>query len=151
MSFSLKVHTGHEVEERRDQGALMRAGAARIDRDRQPSGIDHDHHLHAFACLGAANPVAPAFCLREGAINVTFLELEAAALLDDRSHRRQKRLKGSCMHPPLKGPVNRTLGSEHARQILPLRTIVQDPEDAGDGLTLVGAGATTLGPEGMIG
>ena len=132
-----KVETDHEVEERRDQSALMGAGAARLNRDRQPSGVDHHHNLHALAGLGAANSVAPTFRLREGAIKVTLIELESLPLLDDRSHGCQEDCKGSAAHPSLKGPVHRTLGSERARQVLPFRPIVQDPEDAGDGFALV--------------
>src|SRR5450432_2949382 len=126
-------------------------GAARLNRDRQPSGVDHNHNLHAFAGLGAAKSVAPTFRLREGAIKVTLIELASLPLFDDRSHGCQADFKGSHSHPSLKGPVHRTLGSERARQVLPFRPIVQDPEDAGDGFALVRARAATPRSCGMIG
>src|SRR5450432_3311898 len=126
-------------------------GAARLNRDRQPSGVDHNHNLHAFAGLGAANSVAPTFRLREGAIKVTLIELESLPLFDDRSHRRQQDFKGSSLHPSLKRSVHRTLGSELARQVLPFRSVVQDPEDAGDGFALVRARAATPGTRRMVG
>ena len=60
----------------------MRAGRGRVDRDRQAAGIDQNHDFHAFSDTRAANPVAPALGLREGAVDKALVEPVAVPLLN---------------------------------------------------------------------
>lgn len=58
----------------------------------------------------------------------------------------QQFFKGSHLAPSLKSPVDRAFRSELLGQIFPLRSVVQYPENPTNGLSLVSARSSTLGP-----
>lgn len=132
-----KINRDHEVEQGLDEGGFVGTRAARVHRDRKPSGVYHDHDLHAFTRLGAADPVAAALGFREGAVHVAFVEFEAIPLFDHLAKRGEKLLEGTHLNPAFEGSMHRTLGLELGGQILPFRAVVENPEDARNRLAAV--------------
>ena len=145
------VHRQHEVKEWLHQRALVGAGAAGIHGDGQAPGIHHDHEFDTLACLGATDAVAAAFGLGEAAVNVAFVEFEATTLLDQCAEGIEQCFKGAVANPALETPMHCALGAEFGGQILPLRAVVQNPEDAANGPAFVSAWPSAFGPGWMVG
>ncbi len=139
-----EVDRHHEVEQWLDQGALVRTRAARVHGDRQAVCIHHDHDLRALSGLGAADSIAHAFRLGERAIHEALVEFEAVTLLDHLTESSKQLLESTHFHPTLKGPVNRTLLAELCGEVLPLCSVVEDPEDASDGFAAIRSRSATL-------
>ena len=145
-----QLGTEHEAEEFLDQAAFMRVGRSGADRQRQPLGIDQNHDFHSFAGLGAADACAPALCFGEGSIHKAFVEAEAALFFDHAPHGAHGVVEDPGFHPAQKPPVHAALGAEASGQVFPLRPVVQDPEDSGQGTPLVDGRAATFGADFVI-
>lgn len=61
-----EVDADHEVKDRFDQAALVRAGTAGAHGNGKSLGIHHQHDLDALASLGCADAIATALGLGEG-------------------------------------------------------------------------------------
>ncbi len=128
-----------------------RGGAAGRDRDGETAGIDKHHDFHAFSGLGNADAISPAAGLAEGRIDEALVEAVAVALLDEFARIAHEVLEHTLLHPEREPAVDRALGTEPPRQVLPLRTVIKDPEDAAERGTLVDRGPPALGRDGRIG
>lgn len=128
----------HEVKHLLHELALVSVRRSRVDRHRQAPGIDQHHDFHAFSDLRASNAVSSALGLAERRIDEALVEVVTTPFLDAPTRVAHDGFKHTRLDPVLEPSVHRTLGTELPRQILPLRTAIEDPEDACDHLALVG-------------
>lgn len=127
----------HEVEQGLHQLAFMRRCGAGVNRHRQAACIDQHHDFHAFSGLCAANTIAAALGFTERAIDEAFKQFVAAAFFHAASGFTHQTLEHARLHPGLEPSMHRALAAEALRQIFPLRTVVEDLEDARNGLAFV--------------
>lgn len=120
----------HEVEQPLHQAAFVPLGRGGIDRHGQAAGIHLDHDFHAFSDFSVADPVSPAAGLAEGRVDEALVHAVLPALLDAAAGRTHHPLEEPSTHQFLEPAVHRALAAEFARQVFPLRTVVQHPEDA---------------------
>ena len=133
----------HEFKELLNERALMRVRRCSIDGNRKTARVDHNHDFHAFPGLCASDSVAATSGFSERSIDEALVDLEAMTGLYASPSVAHDVLKYACFNPLLEPPVNRALATELRWKILPLRTIVQDPEDSLDDLTFVNWWTTT--------
>ena len=127
----------HEAEEFLDEAAFVGIGRRGAHGQRQSARIDQNHDFNALSGLGAADPVAATLGFGEGPIDKALVESEAPVLLDEGSHRAHEFFEDPRFDPAQKPPVDAALGAVSLRQILPLRAVVEHPEDARQGLPFV--------------
>ena len=99
----------------------------------------------------AADPISSAFGLRKSSVNKTLVNLEPIALLDQGARFSHKYLEDTSLRPLTKPAVNSALGAKFRRQVLPLCSVIQNPEDALDNLPLICRRSSTLGADLGIG
>ena len=140
----------HEFEEMLDQPTLMGTGRSGTYGHRKPSGIDQNHDFNAFSGLSRTDAIATSTGSTEGSIDKAFVKLEAVLLFNAGSGLAHEPLKDPCLDPLFEPSVNRAFGAEFFRQVFPLGSIVQDPEDPAEHPSLVGDGPPTprVGPWG---
>ena len=146
-----KLGAEHEAEEFLDQTAFMRIGRRGADRQWQSLGIDQNHDFYSFAGLGAADTRTTAFGFGKGSIDETFIKPEATLFFHQTSHRTHEMIEDTGLHPTQEPAMHAAFGTESLRQILPLRAIVQDPEDPGQGTPLIDRRSATFRADGVIG
>ncbi len=127
----------HEVEHGLDQLAFMRLRRTCGDRHGQAASIDHDHDFHAFSDFRAADAVAAAPCFAEGAVDETFIDAIAIALFNTATGVAHEPLEESLAGPLLEPAMHGTLAAELSWKILPLRAVVEYPEDPTNDLPLI--------------
>lgn len=126
----------HEVKQMLHQLALMRIRRGRIHGQRQAAGINHHHDFHTFSRLRAADAVAAAPRLAEGAVNEAFIHAKAFAFLYAVTGIAHDLFEHAFSRPMLKPAMHGALRAEPARQILPFCAVVEHPEDAPKSLPL---------------
>ena len=94
-------------------------------------------------------PSPPPLALEKGAIDMAFVELEAAAFFDDGSNGCQQRFESSHFHPPCEAAMNCTFAAKLRRKVLPFRPIIKDPKDASNRLAPVGRRPAAVGTNRM--
>ena len=141
----------HEIEPPLCQSRLMRPGRTALHRNRQSPGVHGNEDLHPLAHLRAPDPVASTTCRTERRIRKAFVQPILSALLHQLPGLLQQPFEYTLPHQPLEEPVHGAFGAELSRQILPLGSVVQQPEDARQCLVLVGSGAAALGVPASIG
>jgi len=67
---------------------------------------------------------------RKRAVDEALVEAKTVALLNHRARVAQRALEDPVADPALEIAVDRALGAERARQVLPLGAVVQNAEDA---------------------
>jgi hypothetical protein len=128
----------HEVEQSLHQPTLVPIRRCGVDGHREAPGVHQDHDLHAFTDLCAADPVPSALGLAERGVKEALIEAIPTLFLDASAGIPHDRLEHTCPHPLLKPPMYSALGPELRRQVFPLRTVVENPEDPRDNLSLIG-------------
>lgn len=141
----------HEVEEALDELALVGRGRRGVDGHGQAAGIDQHHDFHAFSGFGDADAIAAALGLAEGGIDEALVKPVAVTFIDEASGFTHDPLEDAGLGPGGKPAMDRALAAEASGQVLPLGTVVEDPEDALERTTLVRRGASTLGRHGRVG
>ena len=135
----------HEVKQPLNQVAFVSRSRGAVRRHRKTFGIDHNHDFNTLSSTSAADPISSAFGLRKSSVNKTLVNLEPIALLDQGARFSHKYLEDTSLRPLTKPTVNSALGAKLRRQVLPLCSVVQNPEDSLDNLSLVCRRSSTPG------
>ena len=133
----------HEIEHLLNTVAFVTISRSGINGYRQASGIDQDHYFQTFTDLGDADAVATSFGLGEGSIDEALIEPIATALLNAATGVSHNVLEDAVFDPLLEPSMNSALRSESSRQILPLGTVIENPEDPGNDAAFVGRRSTS--------
>lgn len=95
--------------------------------------------------------IGPEIGFERSRVDETLVEPVPAALLDELPGIAHYAIEHARPHSHREVPVHGTLGPEVLGQILPLGPVIQDPEDAAQGPTLVHRGPAPLGRHRRIG
>ncbi len=141
----------HEAEEFLDESAFVRRGRAGAHGYRESLGIHKDHDFDSLAGLGASDAIPATLGFGESSIDETLVEAEAPLFLNKASQGVQNLFEDTILNPASEPAVNTAFGAKIFWQVLPVGSVVQNPEDSGQGIALGGWRATTLGPGLKIG
>jgi hypothetical protein len=135
----------HEAEEFLDEYAFVRRSRAGAHGYRESLGIHKDHDFDSLAGLGASDAIPNTFGFGESSIDETLVEAGAPLFLNKASQGVQNLFEDAILNPASKPAVNTAFGAKRFGQVFPFGSIVQNPEDSGQGIALGNRRATALG------
>ena len=135
----------HEAEKFLDESALMGRSRASADGYREPLGIHKNHNFDSLSGLGAADAIATTLGFGEGSINEAFVEAKASLFLNKATEGAQYFFKNAILNPTSEPAVNTAFGAERFRQVFPFCSIVENPEDSGQGISFGNGRPTAFG------
>ena len=124
-------HAGeHELEEPLHQLRLVGCRRGAVHRHGQSACIHKHHDFHAFSGLCDAHAVTATLGFAERRIDEAFIQPVPAAFLDHAAGFAHERLEHARVHPGREPAMHGALGAELPGEVLPLRAVVENPEDA---------------------
>ena len=135
----------HEAEKFLDKPALVRRGRAGAHGYRKPLGIHKNHDFNSLSSLGAPDSIPAALGFGEGSIDEAFVEAKASLFLNKASQGVQNLFENAILNPTSEPTVNTAFGAKRFRQVFPFCSVVQHPEDSGQGIALGNRRAAALG------
>ena len=135
----------HEAEKFLDEPALVGRSRASADGYREPLGIHKNHDFDSLSGLGAPDAIPATLGFGEGSIDEAFVEAKASLFLNKATEGAQYFFKDAILNPTSEPTVNTAFGAERFRQVFPFCSVVQNPEDSGQGIALGNRRAAALG------